>query len=406
MVADRDAVDPFQGQHAASGAAPVDAGHPEAAELGRGVAGDVVGHLGDGGGLQPHVHLDLDGVGERVHHRHGLQPARGRVEALDLARGEEVAVEVAPEALLDAGAQDLDGDLAALAVVDRHRLVHLGDGGGGDRRAELGEVILQPAAELDLDRPAGFLHGERRQPILQVPEVAGQLRPDQIGAGGEELAELDVAGAEARECGGDAGVLGLARTERPGQDADGQRRRAGEPQRQRRAGPGRHEAHAVLGQNQPGAGEAEDVADGCGHWVASKAVRERELPKLIFPYAIAAVKASPYSVTDPCDIDRPPCGAYWIPAFAGMTPVERKPPRYEAFLGDAMSADRWLAPILEDETLLFSPPCHRWELQVLAHEGDARRRRCSTQRRSNSALLSGDLRAEIPLSCPSPWPRA
>ena len=87
MVADRDAVDPFQRQHAARGAAPVDAGYAEGAEVGCGVARDVVGHLGDGGGLEAHVHLDLDGVRERVHHRHGLEAPRGRVEALELARG-------------------------------------------------------------------------------------------------------------------------------------------------------------------------------------------------------------------------------------------------------------------------------------------------------------------------------
>ena len=71
-------------------------GHAEAAELGQSlIAGDVVGHLGDGGGLQPHVHLDLDRARQRVDHGHGPQPARRRMEALDLAGGEEVAVEVA-----------------------------------------------------------------------------------------------------------------------------------------------------------------------------------------------------------------------------------------------------------------------------------------------------------------------
>ncbi len=172
-------------------------GHAEAAQLGRLILGDVVGHLRDGGGLQPHVHLDLDRVRQRLDHGDGPQPPRRRMEALDLARGEEIAVEVALELLLDAGAQHLDGHVAAHTVVDHDRLVHLGDGGGGDGRAELGEVVLQLAAELLLDGLARLRHGERRQPVLQVAQVAGELRPDQIGAGGEELAELDVAGAEA-----------------------------------------------------------------------------------------------------------------------------------------------------------------------------------------------------------------
>ena len=172
VVGDRDAVDPFQRQHAPGGAAPVDGRHAEAAELGRLILGDVVGHLGDGGGLQPHVHLDLDRVRQRLDHGDRPQPARRRMEALDLARGEEVAVEVALEALLDAGPQHLHGHVAAHAVVDHHRLVHLGDGGGGDRRAELGEVVLQPAAQRLLDGPARLRHGEGRQPVLQVAQVA------------------------------------------------------------------------------------------------------------------------------------------------------------------------------------------------------------------------------------------
>ena len=70
--------------------------------------------------------------------------------------------------MLDAGAQDLHGDLAPLAVgVDDGRLVHLGDGGGGDGGAELGEMILELAAERFLDGVARLGHGERRQVVLQ-----------------------------------------------------------------------------------------------------------------------------------------------------------------------------------------------------------------------------------------------
>ena len=79
------------------------------------------------------------------------------MKALDLARGEVVAVEVAAEALLDAGAQDLHGDGAStpLPSID-DGLVHLGDRGGCDRRPELHEVILELAAEGLLDRLARF----------------------------------------------------------------------------------------------------------------------------------------------------------------------------------------------------------------------------------------------------------
>ncbi len=92
-------------------------------------------------------------------------------DALDQAGGEEIAVEVALEALLDAGPQDLDGDGAALPVLaDGDGLVHLGDGGGRDRRAELREMIFELAAKRLFDRAARFRHAERRQAVLQVAE--------------------------------------------------------------------------------------------------------------------------------------------------------------------------------------------------------------------------------------------
>ena len=198
-------------------------------------------------------------------HGDGAQAPRRRMEALDLARSEEIAVEIALELFLDAGPQHLDGHVAAHTVVDHNRLVHLGDGGSGNGRTEFGEMILQLAAELLLDRLARLGHGERRQPVLQVAQIACELRPDQIGAGGEELAELDVAGAEAGDGAGDAPRLGLAGAERPGENADGQRGGAGQVERERHLGARRHEAHAMLRQHEAGARKAEDVADGCGH---------------------------------------------------------------------------------------------------------------------------------------------
>ena len=122
------------------------------------------------------------GAPQRIDDRHGAQAPRRRMEALDLARGEIVAVEVAAEAALDAGAQDLDGDLAAHAVLDHDRLVHLRDRGGGDRRPELDEMILELAAERLLDRAARLRHRERRQAVLQLAQVPGELRPDHVGA--------------------------------------------------------------------------------------------------------------------------------------------------------------------------------------------------------------------------------
>ena len=79
--------------------------------------------------------------------------------ALDLAGGEVVAVEVAAEALLDAGAQDLHGDLAAAPVgVDHCRLVDLRDRCGGNGGTELGEMVFEPPAKRLFNCAARFRH--------------------------------------------------------------------------------------------------------------------------------------------------------------------------------------------------------------------------------------------------------
>ena len=93
VVGDGDAVDPFDRQHAPRRALPVDLGHAEVV-----VALDVLGHLGDGGGLEPQIHLELGGVAQGVDDGDRLQAPRRRMEALDQAGGEIVAVEVAAEA--------------------------------------------------------------------------------------------------------------------------------------------------------------------------------------------------------------------------------------------------------------------------------------------------------------------
>ena len=56
-----DAVDPLHGEHVAAGALPVDGRHAEA-----GIVARVLAELGKGGRLQPQVHLDLGGLGERL----------------------------------------------------------------------------------------------------------------------------------------------------------------------------------------------------------------------------------------------------------------------------------------------------------------------------------------------------
>ena len=63
--------------------------------------------------LEPRIHLDRDRARQRLHHGEGRRPAHRRSDALDEPRAEAHIGEIALEARLDAGTQDLDGDASA-----------------------------------------------------------------------------------------------------------------------------------------------------------------------------------------------------------------------------------------------------------------------------------------------------
>ena len=124
------------------------------------------------------------------------------MEALDHARGEEIRVEVLVEALLDAGAQHLHRHWLERAVRLAHRrFMHLRDRGRRHGRAELGKQRVDRRLERVLDGLARLVLRKRRQAILERGEIGGELAADDVVAGGEELAELDVGGAERGERG-------------------------------------------------------------------------------------------------------------------------------------------------------------------------------------------------------------
>ena len=66
-VADRDAVDPLERQHALGGAVPVDGGRAVA-----GIVGEVLAQLLGGGRLHAQIHLDPHDVGEGAHRSTGF----------------------------------------------------------------------------------------------------------------------------------------------------------------------------------------------------------------------------------------------------------------------------------------------------------------------------------------------
>ena len=75
----------------------------------------------------------------------------------------------------------------------------LRDGGGGDRLAEFEKKLVDGTAEGDLDHAHGFRTGEGRHAVLQALQVAGGRHADDVGAGGQELAEFHVRRTEPRQ---------------------------------------------------------------------------------------------------------------------------------------------------------------------------------------------------------------
>ena len=72
----------------------------------------VLEEFGDRRGLEPQIHLDPGGLGERLRHLNGPQAPRGGDMALLHARHGKEAFKIVGEAVTHARPDDLDGDLA------------------------------------------------------------------------------------------------------------------------------------------------------------------------------------------------------------------------------------------------------------------------------------------------------
>ena len=128
------------------------------------------------------------------------------------------------------GLQHLDGDGLQRAIRHPHLgLVHLGDRGRGNGRSEFGVELIDRAPESLLDRFARIALREGRQAVLKRGEIGGELPADDVVAGGEELAELDVGRPERGERGRELRLVAVLRgavlAERRGHAAEQSERR-------------------------------------------------------------------------------------------------------------------------------------------------------------------------------------
>ena len=155
--------------------------------------------LGKGGRLQPHVHLDLGGLGQRFGDLHRPQPARGRDVTLLQPGGEEIAFEVAQEQAAHARPDHLDRDLHGFAVAQDCRRMHLRDRGRGDRLAEALVELADRPAERALDGRDRLGLREGLHAVLQQGEIERDVVADDVRPRRQELAELDIGWAEPRD---------------------------------------------------------------------------------------------------------------------------------------------------------------------------------------------------------------
>ncbi|HEU4356326.1 MAG TPA: hypothetical protein VFT27_12120 [Actinomycetota bacterium] len=159
---------------------------PRRVDLGR--RGEPGGHLGDVPRLLAEVELANDVLGELG--RDGVQAVRGAHvrAALDALGEAEQDRQIPGDRSGDPRTLDLHDDRLP---TNEPRAVHLRDRCGRDRRpVELREHLLGRSTEL-LEQQRLHLGARRRRDLLlQVRELGGELRADDIGARREHLPEL------------------------------------------------------------------------------------------------------------------------------------------------------------------------------------------------------------------------
>ncbi len=160
----------------------------------------------------------------------GLQALGDRRQRGDDLRRQAQHGDVGGDHFLDMRAQDLDGDL--VAVLQRGAM-GLGDRGGPQHLAEVQEQLGHRLAQRLGD--LGFRHGLRKrcQLVLEMAQVLGELRAEDIAARRQDLAQLDEGWPHGLKrlgvalAGTQTGLLGDQATRDIGKEARHRRQKAG-----------------------------------------------------------------------------------------------------------------------------------------------------------------------------------
>jgi hypothetical protein len=140
-------------------------------------------------GLGLEIELAERPIRKLLHDPHRSVDPEFRKEPLGQARKEVENVDILLDDLPDAGPLDLDRDLGA---VFERRAMHLRQGGRRRRNLlERGEHVFGVPAQLRFDDLPHGLIGKRADIILELGQLLGELRADQIGPHAENLPEFD-----------------------------------------------------------------------------------------------------------------------------------------------------------------------------------------------------------------------
>jgi hypothetical protein len=165
------------------------------------VPSEILGELRGRGSLHSQVHFEPDHLGERLHHLDRLEPSQRGLQPLTQTGEPQEQVEVAGKRRGDTRTQHLDGNLMP---VGRPSEMDLGDRSGRYRPLVKGcEQIVERAGELGLDQCTSLGARERREVVLQAGEIGSDLFAEEIGSGGQKLAELYEARPQFFERGGE-----------------------------------------------------------------------------------------------------------------------------------------------------------------------------------------------------------
>src|SRR5690606_36105240 len=127
-------------------------------------------------------------------------------------------------------------------------------------------MVFQLAAQRLFDRATRLLHREGRKLVLQMAQVARELRSNEIGACRQKLAQFDVTRSKRGKCVCDPPFARLSRLKWRRDYANGPSRRVRQFQRQRCLRARWNKTNAVLRQHKASASQAKKVRQRACHF--------------------------------------------------------------------------------------------------------------------------------------------